>query len=126
MDELHATTALSALAQESRLAAFRLLVRAGADGLPAGEIAERLGIPHNTLSTHLASLVRGGLVRCRRAGRKVIYSADFAGTRALLKYLMEDCCLGTPDACSPALDSVLGNCCSQDTSGRQTNETTAR
>lgn len=106
-----ATDALAALAQESRLEAFRLLVRAGADGLPAGDIARTLAIPHNTLSTHLAHLTRAGLLQSRREGRSVIYSVDFEGTCGLLGFLIEDCCQGTPEACNLALDSVLPACC---------------
>lgn len=106
-----AVRSLAALAQESRLAAFRLLVQAGEPGLPAGEIARALGIPHNTLSTHLATLAQGGLVSSRREGRSIIYRVDFEGTRALLAFLLEDCCRGAPELCSPAVDSVLAECC---------------
>ena len=112
MDINAATAALGALAQETRLVAFRLLVRSGSSGLPAGEIAKSLDIPHNTMSTHLGILCHSGLVRSRRAGRSVIYSVDFAGTRSLLRYLVEDCCLGSPDTCTPILDSVVSACCS--------------
>jgi DNA-binding transcriptional ArsR family regulator len=111
MDSKRATDALAALAQESRLATFRLLIRAGTAGLPAGDIAQTLGIPHNTLSTHLAILSRAGLLRSRREGRSVIYSVDFDGTRALLGFLLEDCCQGAPEVCRPALDAVLSRCC---------------
>lgn len=110
----NATEALAALAQESRLSAFRLLVRAGPPGLAAGDIAQSLGIPHNTLSTHLAVLTRAGLLRSRREGRSVIYSVDFDGTRSLLGFLLEDCCRGAPEACGLALDSVLPGCCESD------------
>jgi DNA-binding transcriptional ArsR family regulator len=106
-----ATDALSALAQESRLSVFRMLVRAGAPGLPAGELAQALAIPHNTLSTHLAILTRAGLLRFRREGRNIIYSVDFDGTRALLGFLIEDCCQGAPGICSPVLDALLPGCC---------------
>ena len=111
MDIILAVQSLSALAQESRLAAFRLLVRAGDGGLPAGEIARTLDIPHNTLSTHLSILSKGGLVSSRREGRSIIYRVDFDGTRTLLAFLLEDCCQGTPELCSPAIDSVLAACC---------------
>jgi DNA-binding transcriptional ArsR family regulator len=111
MDINRATDALAALAQESRLASFRLLIRAGTPGLPAGDIAQTLCIPHNTLSTHLAILCRAGLLRSRRDGRSVIYSVDFDGTRALLGFLLEDCCQGAPEVCRPALDAVLSRCC---------------
>lgn len=111
MDIIAATRKLSALAQERRLAVFRLLVRAGDAGLPAGAIAESVGIPHNTLSTHLGILGQGGLVQSRKDGRRVIYSVDFDGTRDLLAYLLEECCQGAPEVCEPALDAVLPACC---------------
>ena len=111
MDITSAVRTLGALAQESRLAAFRLLIRAGEPGMAAGEIARTLDIPHNTLSTHLATLAQGGLVRSRREGRSIIYRVDFEGTRALLAFLLEDCCRGAPEICSPAIDSVLTECC---------------
>jgi DNA-binding transcriptional ArsR family regulator len=94
-----AIEALGALAQDSRLAVFRLLVRAGPEGLAAGRIADKLGIPPATLSFHLAHLARAGLVRSRQEGRFVIYSADFDGMGELLAYLTEDCCGGK--ACLP-------------------------
>ena len=87
-----ALSALSALAQESRLAAFRLLVEAGPSGLPAGEIAERLEVPPATLSFHLAQLVQARLLSARRLGRCVIYTANFAEMQRLMAYLTENCC----------------------------------
>ncbi|MEZ5559177.1 MAG: helix-turn-helix transcriptional regulator [Pseudomonadales bacterium] len=114
MDTNRATAALAALAQESRLSAFRLLVRSGAAGLPAGDVAQALGIPHNTLSTHLGILSRAGLLQARREGRNVIYRVDFDGTRALLGFLLEDCCQGAPELCDLALDSLLVGCCESD------------
>lgn len=111
MDKYAATKALGALAQETRLAAFRLLVRCGAEGLPAGEIARALATPHNTMSTHLAILAGAGLVTSQREGRSVIYRADFDGMRRLLAYLMEDCCQGRPELCAPALDALMPACC---------------
>jgi ArsR family transcriptional regulator, arsenate/arsenite/antimonite-responsive transcriptional repressor len=113
MDMTSAIQALSALAQDTRLAAFRLLVAAGAEGLPAGEIARRLDVPHNTLSTHLALLARAGLVTVRRDGRAMIHAADLHGIRALLGFLLEDCCGGRPDLCAPLLDTALAPCCPQ-------------
>jgi ArsR family transcriptional regulator, arsenate/arsenite/antimonite-responsive transcriptional repressor len=92
MEAAEAVAALTALAQESRLAVFRLLVRHGMDGLPAGKIAERLKVPPPTLSFHLAQLSHAGLVGSRREGRQVSYSADFARMNALLQYLTENCC----------------------------------
>ncbi|TNE33929.1 MAG: transcriptional regulator [Alphaproteobacteria bacterium] len=111
MDTKAATKALGALSQESRLEAFRLLVKYGNDGLPAGEIARQLGIPHNTMSSHLSILVNAGLVTSMRDGRSVIYRVEFGGTRDLLSFLMEDCCQGRPEICAPVLDTVLPACC---------------
>ena len=111
MDLSTSVRALGALAQESRLKAFRLLVNSGPEGLAAGEIARRLKIPHNTLSSHLAILSNAGLVASRRESRSIIYRVDFDGTRELLAFLMEDCCQGQPDLCSPLLDSLLPGCC---------------
>ena len=111
MDITTTVKSLGALAQESRLAAFRLLVRRGVDGMAAGEIARTLSIPHNTMSSHLAILVNAGLINSRRESRSIIYSIDFGGTRELLSFLMEDCCQGQPELCAPVLDSVLPGCC---------------
>ena len=111
MDISLATQRLSALAQERRLGVFRLLVRAGDPGLPAGAIAASLDVPHNTLSSHLGILEQAGLVRSRRDGRRVIYRVDFDGMRGLLAYLLEECCQGAPEACESALDAVLPGGC---------------
>jgi DNA-binding transcriptional ArsR family regulator len=111
MDINAAIPALGALAQETRLEAFKLLVQSGADGMPAGGIARALGVPHNTMSSHLAILVNAGLVGSQREGRSILYRVDFDGTRELLAFLMEDCCRGRPEVCSPVLDSVLPGCC---------------
>lgn len=92
MEEKHAVAALAALAQESRLRVFRLLVTAGAAGLPAGVIAEELGVPANTLSFHLSHLKNAGLVTVRREGRSLIYAAEYAQAKALIDYLTENCC----------------------------------
>lgn len=92
--------ALSALAQEHRLALFRLLVQAGPDGLAAGAIAEALGVPASSLSFHLAQLTNAGLIAQRRDGRSLIYSADYGAMTALLGFLMENCCGGA--VCAPA------------------------
>ena len=105
-----ALEALSALAQEHRLAVFRLLVRAGGTGLPAGEIAREVGVLPNTLSTHLTILGHAGLIRSRREGRSVIYSADYDGMRELLGFLVADCCAGRPEICAP-LAEVAQACC---------------
>jgi ArsR family transcriptional regulator, arsenate/arsenite/antimonite-responsive transcriptional repressor len=106
-----AINALSALAQESRLKVFRRLVQAGPSGMAAGDIARALGIPHNTLSSHLAILSRSKLVASRKDARSIIYAIDFEGTRALLAYLVEDCCGGKPETCTPLIDNALAECC---------------
>jgi DNA-binding transcriptional ArsR family regulator len=108
-----AVEALSALAHASRLAVFRLLVRAGAEGMAAGDIAREVGALPNTLSTHLAILGHAGLIRSRRAGRSIIYSADYEHMRDLLGFLVADCCGGRPEICGPltAIAADAG-CCS--------------
>ena len=99
MEMKQAVQSLSALAQESRLSIFRLLVAAGPEGMAAGSIGEKLGLPPATLSFHLAGLTRAGLAQSRQEGRFVIYTADFEGMGRLLAYLTEDCCGGK--ACVP-------------------------
>ena len=89
-------SALGALAQEHRLAAFRLLVQAGVDGLAAGAIADRLGVPASSMSFHLAQLGHAGLVSQRRQSRSIIYTADYAAMNRLMGYLTENCCEGVP------------------------------
>ena len=96
-----AVGALGALAQESRLDAFRLLVRAGDAGLAAGAIAGALGVPAPTLSFHLKELRQAGLVRVRRNGRSLVYAPDFAAMRRLLAYLTDQCCQGPAAAPRP-------------------------
>lgn len=103
-----AVEALSALAHGNRLAVFRLLVRAGTDGLPAGDVARAVGVLPNTLSTHLTILAHAGLIRSRREGRSVIYSADYDGMSELLGFLVADCCAGRPEICAPALEAAQG------------------
>ena len=101
---------LSALAQDSRLAVFRQLIKAGQEGLAAGDLARSLDIPANTLSAQLSVLANAGLVRSRRDGRSIIYSADYEGMSGLLLYLMEDCCQGRPEVCAP-LAALAQSCC---------------
>jgi DNA-binding transcriptional ArsR family regulator len=96
MDSDHAIRALSALAQDHRLEAFRLLVQAGETGLAAGVLAERLGIPASSMSFHLAQLANAGLVAQRRNGRSILYRADYAAMDGLVGYLTENCCGGEP------------------------------
>jgi len=101
MDSVSAVQALSALAQETRLAVFRLLVQAGHDGLVVGQIVEALGIPAATLSFHLKTLTQGGLVRSQQEGRFVRYVAHFEAMHGLIGYLSENCCGGDAAACTP-------------------------
>ena len=93
--------ALGALAQEHRLAVYRLLVQAGPEGMPAGALAEALGVPASSMSFHLAQLANAGLALQRRQSRSIIYSADFAAMGALMAYLTENCCGGV--TCAPAI-----------------------
>lgn len=101
-----ALAALTALSQATRLDVFRLLVRAGPEGLAAGEIASGLGVVQNTMSSHLAILTGAGLIRRQRHGRVIRYRADYERMRALLRFLLEDCCQGNPAICAPLLDAV--------------------
>ncbi len=101
MDGKQAVDALGALAQESRLAVFRLLVRRGPSGLPAGEISERIGVPPTTLSFHLAQLSHAGLVTSRRDGRSILYAANYPGMQDLMGFLLENCCQEGA-GCAPA------------------------
>ena len=103
MEKMEAVAALSALAQESRLDIFRLLVGVGEPGLPAGLIGEKLGLPSATLSFHLKELKQAGLVSFRREGRSLIYTAVFTTMNALLGYLTAHCCGGNPSVCGVAL-----------------------
>jgi DNA-binding transcriptional ArsR family regulator len=115
-DTASAIAALSALAHVGRLEVFRLLVRAGPAGLPAGEVARATDSRLNTLSTNLGILSAAGLVGSRREGRSVIYSANYASMSELLAYLVEDCCGGNPDICAP-LAEVAGRCCAPGSCG---------
>ncbi|MBZ8133193.1 helix-turn-helix transcriptional regulator [Afifella sp. IM 167] len=101
METNNALEALSALAHDTRLTVFRSLVTAGSEGLPAGEIAARLGVLPNTLSAHLAQLSRGGLVKATREGRSIRYRADYGGIEALIGFLIRDCCGERPEVCAP-------------------------
>lgn len=100
---MYAIAALAALAQESRLDIFRLLVEAGAEGMPAGQIGERLGLPSATLSFHLSQLKHANLVTFRREGRSLIYKAAYSVMNELLAYLTENCCQGNAAACGLAV-----------------------
>lgn len=100
-----AIDALGALAQEHRLALFRLLVQAGEKGMAAGAIADSLGVPNSSLSFHLAQLNRAGLIRQERQHRSLIYRADYAAMNTLVAYLMENCCAGADCGSDPACET---------------------
>jgi DNA-binding transcriptional ArsR family regulator len=110
MELTDAIKRLSALAQESRLEVFRLLVKAGPEGKAAGDIARRLGIATNTLSAQLLLLSNAGLVGARRDGRSIIYAVRYDAMADLLVYLTEDCCGGRSEICAP-LAAIASQCC---------------
>jgi ArsR family transcriptional regulator len=110
METEKAVQKLSALAQEGRLGVFRLLVKAGPDGVAAGDIARKLKTQLNTMSAQLLLLSNAGLIRARRDGRSIIYSVDFDAMSSLLVFLTEDCCGGRPEICAP-LAPVATGCC---------------
>lgn len=110
MDRQSAIETLAALAQTTRLDAFRLLVSHEPEGLAAGEIARRLEAPHNTMSSHLAILTRAGLVQATRQSRSIVYRARLDGIAELTAYLLKDCCGGRSEVCEPLI-AALTPCC---------------
>jgi DNA-binding transcriptional ArsR family regulator len=110
MDAESAISSLSAISQPTRLEVFRLLVRQEPDGLPAGEIARRLNVPHNTMSTHLGILSRAGLISAERHSRSMIYRVELEAVRSLVLFLLRDCCNGQPELCAPLIED-LSTCC---------------
>jgi DNA-binding transcriptional ArsR family regulator len=106
-----AVTALAALAQETRLSIFRLLVEAGPDGVAAGRIGERLEVPAATLSFHLKELSRARLVSSRQERQFIYYAVDFQRMTELMTFLTQNCCQGMPEACIAEVASALGSCC---------------
>ena len=104
MDNKNAIECFAALAQDTRLAAFRLLIRHEPEGLAAGDIARQLDVPHNTMSAHLAVLTRAGLTVSSRQSRSIIYRADLAHVQETVRFLVRDCCAGHPEVCEPLLD----------------------
>jgi DNA-binding transcriptional ArsR family regulator len=103
MEKSDVVTALAALAQDSRLEVFRLLVQAGPEGMPAGAVAAALDLAPNTLTFHFDRLRQAGLVTVRREGRSMIYAARFETMNALLGFLTDNCCGGAPEKCAPAI-----------------------
>lgn len=110
-----AVVALSALAHPARLTTFRMLVQAGGEGMAAGEIARRQGVPPNTLSANLNILSHAGLIESRRDGRSIIYSACYDRMADMLEYLMEDCCGGNPEICARLAGVVTRSHCIEET-----------
>jgi ArsR family transcriptional regulator, arsenate/arsenite/antimonite-responsive transcriptional repressor len=110
MDMNQSLFAFSALGQQTRLEVLQLLIKAGAEGMHAGDIGEALDVRQNTMSANLNILLRAGLVRNEREGRAIRYFANFDGIRGLLSFLMEDCCGGKPELCEPVLDAILCEC----------------
>lgn len=104
-----AVDALWALAHDTRLSVFRLLVKAGTQGMIAGAIAEHLGVPPSTMSHHLATLERAGLVQSQRESRLIHYRADYPGMRGLMMFLMQDCCQGAPEMCGDLVEGLHCN-----------------
>jgi DNA-binding transcriptional ArsR family regulator len=111
MDNEDVIMALAALAQPTRLETFKLLVRHEPDGIPSGELARLLAVPHNTMSSHLAILARAGLIAGERQSRTITYRADLARFRKVTLYLLKDCCGGRPEVCAPLI-ADLTPCCS--------------
>jgi ArsR family transcriptional regulator, arsenate/arsenite/antimonite-responsive transcriptional repressor len=106
-----AVASLAALAQETRLSIFRLLVEAGPEGLSAGRIGERLEVPAATLSFHLKELARAGLVSSRQERQFIYYAVDFERMAELMTFLTQNCCQGMPEKCLTVVETALGNCC---------------
>ncbi|MPZ46578.1 MAG: metalloregulator ArsR/SmtB family transcription factor [Betaproteobacteria bacterium] len=111
METKDAVRALSALAQETRLSIFRLLVEAGPQGVAVGRIGERLAVPGATLSFHLKELANAGLTSTRQEGRFIYYSVDYEHMAALMSFLTQNCCRGMPEECVTVMETALGSCC---------------
>jgi ArsR family transcriptional regulator, arsenate/arsenite/antimonite-responsive transcriptional repressor len=115
MDSEAVILSLAALAQPTRLDVFRLLVRHEPNGLPAGDIARELAVPHNTMSSHLGILSRAGLVRSERRSRSIIYRAELDRLRETVTFLLKDCCGGHPGLCAPLVEALTPCCPSKET-----------
>src|SRR5262245_25718959 len=118
MDQRRALVSFAALSQETRLTIVRLLVRAGPDGVPAGDVAEQVKVSPSNVSFHLKELERAGLIAARREARSIIYSASYDTLSDLIAFLMKDCCGGHPEICTPALANA---CCTPTKSRRRIN-----
>jgi ArsR family transcriptional regulator, arsenate/arsenite/antimonite-responsive transcriptional repressor len=113
MESIRAILTFSALAQETRLGVFRLLVRSEPEGMAAGDIARELAVPHNTMSSHLGVLARAGLVTAERRSRSIVYRANLDAARDVVTFLLQDCCGGRPEICSLVVDA-LTPCCPEE------------
>jgi DNA-binding transcriptional ArsR family regulator len=111
MKSTEAIAALSALAQDTRLAVFKYLMQCLPDGVPAGDLAARFKVPPSTMSSHLAILSRAGLVSSDRDGRTIYFSANQKGIRELLQFLIHDCCRGKPEICGQLVEALAPACC---------------
>ena len=121
-----AVTALAALAQETRLSIYRLLVEAGPDGVSAGRIAEALKIPAATLSFHLKELARTGLVSSRQERQFIHYAVDFERMAELMTFLTQNCCQGMPQKCLTVVETALGRCCAPPSIARKSKSKRSR
>jgi ArsR family transcriptional regulator, arsenate/arsenite/antimonite-responsive transcriptional repressor len=120
MEIKSAVAGLAALAQETRLAVFRLLVEAGPAGIAPGVIGEKLGVPAATLSFHLKTLTQGGLITARQNGRFIYYAVAFERVAALMSFLTHNCCRGMPEECLSVMETALGQCCAPVRAKRKT------
>ncbi len=114
MENAAAIESLAALAQETRLEVFRLLVKEGPEGLSAGTVARRLAVPPATLSSHFSHLEAAGLITRKRESRRIIYAADYSGIRQLLAFLTQDCCGGRPEICGALAYELVAACAAAD------------
>ncbi|WP_293797257.1 helix-turn-helix transcriptional regulator [uncultured Bosea sp.] len=121
MESEQSILALAALAQQTRLDVFRLLVKHEPEGLPAGEIARRLAVPQNTMSSHLGILARAKLVRTERQSRSIIYRADLEAVQHLVTFLLNDCCGGRTEICAPVV-AALSACCASSSAATEIEE----
>lgn len=119
MESKAAVVALAALAQETRLSIFRLLVQAGPEGVAAGRVGDDLGVAPATLSFHLKELHRASLVTSRQEGRFIYYAVDFEHMAALMSFLTQNCCQGMPQECLTVVETALGRCCAPARSKRK-------
>src|SRR5271169_3357982 len=114
MESETAVLALAAIAQSTRLEVFRLLVKREPEGLAAGDIARALAVPQNTMSSHLAVLSRAGLVSSQRLSRSIVYRAELKRLRAVVLFMLKDCCDGRPEICAPLIADLTPCCSSSD------------